>query len=293
MADSYHLAPGPHRRSGGGRCAMEWVAHLAGEEHSDAPRTVTPVLAAFARSWNDSLDDGARQRLRPYLGRTIGTAGDGLDEWRAWLCADWLVRSCAPALLEHAGLPNGAAALRRVAPLVGDESARRADLALSSARAAAARARGEARGEVRAAGTARARGEACGEVRAAGTARVPGEARGDVGAAAARGAGEATASIIVDGARYAARVVPRTVGSDAARAAIRASSVVAAEAVAEAACRVVRDAAWAAAWRDAPAPWPAMRPVAEAVQGSAFGLLDRMLPGELLGEPPVVAVAAA
>jgi hypothetical protein len=259
MADSYHLAPGPHRRPGGGRCAMEWVAHLAGEEHNDAPRTVTPVLAAFARSWNDGLDDGARQRLRPYLGRTIGTAGDGLDEWRAWLCADWLVRSCAPALLEHAGLGDAAEALRRLGPLVGDESAERAEPALAAARAAAARARGEARA-----------------VRASGRAH-----------------GEAPASIIVDGARYAARVVPRTVGSDAARAAIRASSVVAAEAVAETACRVVRDAAWAAAWRDAPAPWPAMRPVAEAIQRSAFGLLDRMLPGELLGEPRVVAVAAA
>ena len=40
-----------------------------------------------------------RQRLRPYLGRMIGTAGDGVDDARAWRCADWLVRTGAPALL--------------------------------------------------------------------------------------------------------------------------------------------------------------------------------------------------
>jgi hypothetical protein len=238
MDDQYHLAAGPHRRPGGGRCAMEWVAHLSGEAHSDAPRTVSPVLAAFARSWNDALDDKARQRLRPYLARTIGTAGDALDEWRAWLCADWLARTCAPALLEHAGL---ATALPRLAPLVGEESAERAQPALRGGCAEAARARGEARAS--------------------------------------------TAPLGADGPRHAARAVPRTTGSDAARAAARAASPARAVDVAEAACRIVRDAAWAAAWRDAPAPWGELRPVAEAMQRSAFGLLDRMLPGELVGEP--------
>ena len=110
MSDQYQLAVGPHRRPGGARCAMEWVAHLAGEAHSDTPATVSPVLAAFARSRNDALDDSRRQRLRPYLARMIGTADDGLDERRAWLCVDWLVRTCVPALLESlvpgAALPD-------------------------------------------------------------------------------------------------------------------------------------------------------------------------------------------
>ena len=102
--NEYVLTVGPHRRPGGGRCAMEWVAHLAGEPHTDAPSSVSPVLAAFARSRNDSLDDRARQRLRPYLARMIGTADDGLDEWRAQLCTDWLVETCVPALIAHAGI---------------------------------------------------------------------------------------------------------------------------------------------------------------------------------------------
>jgi len=109
----YELTAGPHRRPGGARCAMEWVAYLAGEPHTDAPTTVSPVLAAFIRSRNDALADRTRQRLRPYLGRTVGTAGDALDEWRALQCTDWLVRTCVPALLEHAGLTDHAMALWR------------------------------------------------------------------------------------------------------------------------------------------------------------------------------------
>jgi hypothetical protein len=134
----YELTVGPHRRPGGGRCAMEWVAHLAGESHTDAPSTVSPVLAAFTRSRNDALDDDARQRLRPYLARTIGTAGDGLDEWRAWLCADWLVRRCVPAILEHAGVTT---ALWRLDPIAGEDAAREAEPLVREAARAAASAR--------------------------------------------------------------------------------------------------------------------------------------------------------
>jgi hypothetical protein len=105
MADDYRLAAGPHRRPGTGRCAMEWVAHIAGEPHTDAPRAVSPVLAAFARTLNDALDDDARQRLRPYLARMIGTSGDGWDPWRTEACAEWLAGECAPAMLAHAGVP--------------------------------------------------------------------------------------------------------------------------------------------------------------------------------------------
>ncbi|MDP9133595.1 MAG: hypothetical protein M3N56_02075 [Actinomycetota bacterium] len=62
---------------------MEWVALIAGEAHSDHPRCASPVLGAFARAWNDALDDHDRQRLRPALARVIGTARDGRDEERA------------------------------------------------------------------------------------------------------------------------------------------------------------------------------------------------------------------
>src|SRR3954447_19372090 len=102
--DSYRLSAGRHVRAEQGRCAMEWVAHLAGEAHSDRPDCVSPVVGALARSWNDALEETTRQRLRPYLGRMIGTAGDGGDEARAWRCTDWLPRPGAPPPLGVAGV---------------------------------------------------------------------------------------------------------------------------------------------------------------------------------------------
>jgi hypothetical protein len=253
MNDEYHLAVGPHRRPGGGRCAMEWVAHLAGEPHTDAPATVSPVLAAFTRSFNDALEDGPRQRLRPYLVRTIGTAADGRDDWRAWLCADWLVRTCAPAMLDRAGLREHASALRRLAPLEDEPTARHAHRRLHAARAAAARERGTARAAAAPDGT--------------------------------------TFHTAPDGARHAARSLPRTAGWDAARAGVRGAAAPCAirETAAETACQAARDAAWTAAWRAAPAPWPELRPIAEALQRSAFDLLDRMLPGVALDVPAPLA----
>jgi hypothetical protein len=55
---------------------MEWLAYLAGEPHTDRPACVDPILRRFAIALNDNLGDEDRQRLRPYLARCIGTAGD-------------------------------------------------------------------------------------------------------------------------------------------------------------------------------------------------------------------------
>lgn len=76
---------------------MGWVSYLVGEAHGDDPRCVSRALRAFCTTFSDELDDERRQRLRRFLARTIGTAGDGLDAWRGWLAMDWLVRSFTPA----------------------------------------------------------------------------------------------------------------------------------------------------------------------------------------------------
>ena len=75
MSSDYTLAYGTHATPQDGRCAMEWVSYLAGEPHSDEPVCVSPVLRALCVALNDGLADEPRQRLRPYLTRTIGTAG--------------------------------------------------------------------------------------------------------------------------------------------------------------------------------------------------------------------------
>src|SRR5919202_3013926 len=94
------LSRGPHLNPGDGRCAMEWVAHLAGEPHGDRPACVSPLIRMYVIALNDTLDDHQRQRLAPYLRRCIGTAGDQRDRQRARRCVDWLTRSATPAFLD-------------------------------------------------------------------------------------------------------------------------------------------------------------------------------------------------
>ena len=89
-----NLANGSHRDRSNGLCAMEVVAWLAGEPHSDHPACACPVLSAFMRSWNDAMPDADRTRLlRPLLPKLIGSAStQAVAERRAYLALDWLVR---------------------------------------------------------------------------------------------------------------------------------------------------------------------------------------------------------
>ena len=134
MGTDYRLAYGTHPTPEDGRCAMEWVSHLAGEPHSDEPRCVSPVLRAYCTSLNDSLDDGTRQHLRPYLARTIGTMHDGLDEQRSWMALDWLIRTYAPTWLAAAGLTGAAHQLADLAPVTDASYLPEALLELQAAR---------------------------------------------------------------------------------------------------------------------------------------------------------------
>ena len=73
----YYLSKGKHETAEEGRCAMEFVSYLAGEEHSDHPMCVDPLLGHIMRGVNDWLLDKDRQKLRPLLARCIGTFEDG------------------------------------------------------------------------------------------------------------------------------------------------------------------------------------------------------------------------
>src|SRR5450755_3643388 len=155
MSSDYRLARGPHATPEEGRCAMEWVSHLAGEPHSDRPACVSPVLRALCIALNDGLDKHQRQRLRPYLGRTIGTAEDGLDDARAWMAMDWLIRVYTPGWLALAGVIEAADALASL-EAVQDEPA------LAAALNALKLARRDARAALRTARVARALPSAAG-----------------------------------------------------------------------------------------------------------------------------------
>src|SRR3712207_5780426 len=81
--DRIKLVTGSIGDPGDGRmCLMSLVAFLAGEPHSDAPACASPVIQTFAVVVNDHMPRAARQRLKPFAPRIIGTA-DGLDGARA------------------------------------------------------------------------------------------------------------------------------------------------------------------------------------------------------------------
>src|SRR5262245_30332455 len=94
-------------------CVMEAVAFVAGERWSDSPECVCPVISVFLRAWNDSLrSDADRDRLlKPLIPRLLNTRNKTLEERRALMAADWLVRVHTPAWLRLAGLMNQADAL--------------------------------------------------------------------------------------------------------------------------------------------------------------------------------------
>ncbi len=252
MSTDYRLAYGTHATPQDGRCAMEWVSYLAGEEHTDDPACVSPVLRAFCTTLNDSLEDAPRQRLRPYLARTIGTADDGLDETRSWLALDWLIRVYAPKWLTVAGLTESAQRLGSLPAVVDARSLETALVALGVARRDARAAWSAARGAARAA------------------AWTPWAA----GRAAAR---EAAWSSAGAAAWAAARVAVGDMAGDRARAIARE---IAGDAAATHA-RVARLGVGRAAARDATRT--TLAPALAELRQSAFELLDRMLPTEPLG----------
>ena len=135
--DTVVLAKGAHDSREDGVCLLEAVAWWAGKAHTDHPPCVSPVLATFGRSWNDGLDDRARQELRRFIPLLPGTAEDGLDPARGLLAADWLIRVYLPAFLDAAGLAGHASGLRELAPIIISNRAAAAAPQISAARDAA------------------------------------------------------------------------------------------------------------------------------------------------------------
>lgn len=64
---------------------------LAGEEFSDHPRSVCPVVAGFLRSYNDGVHDEQRADLYRFAAEAVGTrAGAEVTAARARLCHEWI-----------------------------------------------------------------------------------------------------------------------------------------------------------------------------------------------------------
>jgi len=279
---------------------MEWVTYLAGERHADEPACVSKVLTRFCIAFNDALPDEPRQKLRPYLARTIGTAGDDLDDLRAWTATDWLLRIYTPTWLALAGL--GAAAARLYAlPVIAVESVNHAMPHLESARheagvaknAAKAAAAPVARAAVRSATKAAARAAAGEAAQEAATLYTLDPEERDAWRVAADPMTTRNALAILPGVHSAEASRARlealrlAVDWDAAK---RASETCARRDARDAAVKVAmataRRASWAAVAEVADAAGDAaataaraaLAPTVTQLQESAFVLLDRMLP---------------
>jgi len=94
-------------------CVMEAVAYVAGEPWSDEPQCACPVITAFMVSWNDNLSDADRTLLlAPLIPLLVGTRSTpAIEQRRATMAADWLIRTHTPAWLRLAQLDSQAAAL--------------------------------------------------------------------------------------------------------------------------------------------------------------------------------------
>jgi len=109
------LSKGKHSSPTSGACVMELASMLAGEQFTDHPRSVCPVIGSFLRAYNDSIDDQRRQDLYAYASKAVGsrtsavgeqTRAEFLNSWAAQLQSRrWHHRLLPPqmraAVLQH------------------------------------------------------------------------------------------------------------------------------------------------------------------------------------------------
>jgi hypothetical protein len=109
LYDRVRLVRGKGDRRSGTLCIMSFVALLAGERHTDAPSTASPLVRQFAIFLNDAMPDAERQLLKPFAPRIIGTADD-FDPGRAAVLRRAMQREVFPRIcsdLQEGALPSG------------------------------------------------------------------------------------------------------------------------------------------------------------------------------------------
>ncbi len=261
-------------------CFNEAIAWVAGEDWSDAPDCVSPVLRSMGMRLNDRLGDDDRQRLKDFILPCLGTANDGQDEARRLLCANWAYREALPKWLDAAGETEWAAKLRAVPEFTS------LDQFYESGARKLAR-------QVRDAMWAR-RSQLYSDVRAAVKAEL--EERGLKNPAAAEAVAAAAAVAAVAVAAVAAVAAAVAVAAAAAAEAVAAAAAVAAVAVAAVAAVAAAAAAEAEAVADVdltqlkygtPAYWEFRRKLREAVRTKVQAALEEKLdgvPSQLLDE---------
>jgi hypothetical protein len=124
LHQTIRLSGGRHSSPDDGMCVAELASVLAGEPFTDHPASVSRVIAAFLRTYNDRTDADRRQDLLPYAALVVGTrAGLQTERERAVRCVTWAVEELGasvprvrPRLRRLArGLPGGSLAFCELA----------------------------------------------------------------------------------------------------------------------------------------------------------------------------------
>lgn len=119
--EALKLEHGSHPDREDGMCVMEAVAWLAGEDHSDAPSCVSPVIRRFLIALNDRYQEEDRQRLKVLIPLVVGTVNPALEEQRRWMLVDWALRTAAPDWLRHLGMTSEADTLAALPEITSRE----------------------------------------------------------------------------------------------------------------------------------------------------------------------------
>jgi hypothetical protein len=112
---------------------MELASMLTGEPFTDQPRSVSPLIAEFLRTYNDGVDQAHRDDLYRFASEAVGTRDPATDRLRYEICRRWIhahdreprpvLLRCLPAALRTFGTrlgtpPIGAVAGNLAATLV-------------------------------------------------------------------------------------------------------------------------------------------------------------------------------
>ena len=139
------LSAGAHSSPGEGMCVVELASMIAGEEFSDRPLCVCPVIGAFLRGWNDRASHAERQRLAPYAPRIVGSRADPqVTQERREMSLEWA--GAGPRGNRGPSVLSEVSARLRMAILCGLDAALRPDEGAGELAARAAFARGDTQG---------------------------------------------------------------------------------------------------------------------------------------------------
>ena len=117
VLDRFELVSGIGEPDEGTACVMSLVAHLAGEGRTDRPACASPLIRALVIPVNDHMPREARQRLKPFAPRLVGT-NDGLDRARVEVLRRVLAEVVLPrASGERQASPPAGGPARRAGPV--------------------------------------------------------------------------------------------------------------------------------------------------------------------------------